>query len=215
MNEVFKLTEVIRYTKYEPSTALVILVNDVLNLHLRPKSIGTLNINNLPLKVTVDINLVVDPEILTDGGKYYTGLVSVTYDKINISTVYPGGFLISKWMGLESILKTLKDSTGVQISKDDCELMRTGDIRTLTILPSSLFWHGSLIIKTTEPLIVIESGETQTTDIGTILNGDSLSGFTKTTLSSVLNRDTLDGFKPASLYDILNQTELDGFVFPE
>lgn len=209
MNEIFKLTDVIRYTKYEPSTALVILVNDVLNLHLRPTSIADHTIVNGPLKVTVDIDLKIDPAILVDGGKYYTGSVSVTYDKINISTVYPGGFLIPRWMGLESILNTLRIETGVNINKEDCILSNTGNIRTLEILPESLFWYGALVIKITEPLMVTEVDIEPPPNIDTILDGTVLDGFNHSFLLDLMDGTSLDGFDQVTYGSPLN-----GFITP-
>ena len=214
MNEIFKITEVIKYTRYDKDTALVILSNDVLNLHLRTASIGSLSLINNPNNVTVNIVTQLNEDIVNDGGRYYTGEISVTYEKLDAVKVYPTGFLVSKWMGLESILATLAENTRVVISKTECSIVEEAGIFYIQFNEDSLFWKGRIMISSEYiPLATRQTVLDPDPTLDDVLDKGVLSGFnTKVYLDVILDKPVLSGFnnkKPIGHYFKTN--ELSGF----
>lgn len=179
MNEILKLKDVLRYTKYDTETGIVILINDVLNLHLRPSSIDQMTVTTSPDRTTVHLSTKLTDEITKDGGKLYTGDVEVTFDKMDVSKVYPGGFSIDRWMGIDSILSTLFRKTRVKIDKSECDIIMTDPLPILRFKETSIFWKGGLDIKLNDlPIIVeMELDDIQNT-IDTVIDGGVLNGFT-------------------------------------
>lgn len=178
MIETFKLREVLRYTKYDTETGIVILVNDVLNLHLRTFSIDQLTVSTTPDRTTVAITTKMDERTIADGGRYYTGDVSVIFDKLDVALVYPDGFSVQRWMGIDSILSTLLNRTGVKINKEECDIVESGGTISLVFKETSVFWKGIINIKINDlPIIVDVNINEYNPDISEIISGTHLDGF--------------------------------------
>lgn len=145
----------IKYTYYPQETALVILTNDVLNLHLREASIQHMDISTTPDKTTVKITTKLDEDITTTGGKLYTGETTVTFDKMDISTVYPGGFSINDWSDVSSLKKILLENTRVNLERSEFIDVTENGRTFIRMKESSIFWKGELDIKLRDLPIVI------------------------------------------------------------
>lgn len=197
MNEILTLRDVLRYTKYDTETGVIILINDVLNLHLRPASIDQIEIVTNPNRTTVSLTTKLDQKITDDGGKLYIGDLLVTFDKMDVSKVYPGGFSVDSWMGLDSILMTLYSKTRVRINKDECDLIETQGLPVIRFKETSVFWRGDLDIKLNDlPIIVDADVSDNHTHLVDLIDGDRLFGFadSKPSISDKITGDVLNGF---------------------
>ena len=163
MNEILKINEFLRYTAYDTNVGLIILVNDVLNLHLRPASIEQMIVTNTVNQTSVQIITKLDDAITADGGKFYTGTVQVTFDKINASKVYPEGFTLEKQLDLSYVLTTLFNNTRVRINQDECQIVTIGEDTILRFKETSLFWKGDIKLNGL-PIIVEEPNPPLTLD---------------------------------------------------
>lgn len=143
--------EWIRYTRYPILTALVILVNDTLNLHIREDNVT--NWTSIPEgdhhRLTLHLNSTVRSE---STGVTYDGQVSILYTKLDAGLVYPNGFYTNRRPGaglntLRTLLELLERNTRVIIRKEEVEVVEENGIYWLQVLENSVLWQGRIRLR--------------------------------------------------------------------
>lgn len=150
MTDTIKMKEFVKYLTYDPKKAIVILVNDTLNLNIREDNV--VSYTSVPNGDSYDLTLVLDSNIResSDGG-FYDGEVLLTYDKVDANLFFPNGFYTHRVPGhdfsLSSMLTILKKNTRVSISETECEVSKISGRYYIVFKEESLFWKGKILLK--------------------------------------------------------------------
>lgn len=152
------MSETLRLLKYDPAVALLIMVNNHLNLHLReefarahsPQAMDEGTLTQVTVETFDSINDFI-PRI-------YTGSFTYTYDRLSIEEVFgPLVLNLTPPVTVVGVMTELANASGMVFTEDDFEnaLVDTNSF-TLTAKPGSLRWVGSTTVMLNEPGTAIE-----------------------------------------------------------
>lgn len=153
------MSETLRLLKYDPAVALLIMVNDHLNIYLLPEYAKV----HSPTAV-VEGGLATDVTVDTfDSGndfipRQYTGSLTYRFNRLSVSEIL-GTLTLSLTppVTVAGVMANLAAATGLVITDDDFEngLVETNSF-TLTAKPQSLRWVGSTTVMLNEPGELLE-----------------------------------------------------------
>lgn len=146
------MSETLRLLKFHPAVALLIMVNNHLNIHLRPEFV-TVGTPTVVEDDVTDVLIQTKPSINDAIYRAYTGEVTYRYRRLNVADVFAGMNLdITPPITIRGVMENIAAASGLAITDNDFEngLVETNSF-TLTAKPNSLRWVGSTTVMLNEP----------------------------------------------------------------
>ena len=155
-HDIQNIVEYIKYVTYPKDVAISILVNDVLNMQIREDNISSYTsvVDGDKHKLTV----ILGKQNRTENtGSTYNGSVSLTYDKIDASLVFPNGFYSHKHpssddISIRNLLLILKKNTRITIDESEIDIIHENNQTYLTFKESSIFWKGRIKVNSMDSI---------------------------------------------------------------
>lgn len=151
------MSETLRLLKYDPAVALLIMVNNHLNLHLRPEFAKVTDPTAIEGTLT-EVKVTTFDSINDFISRRYTGELTYRYDRIHVASLFSDMVLtVTPPTTVLGVMTNLAQASGLVITNDDFENQRVeSNSFLLTAKPNSLRWVGSVTVMLNEPGTAIQ-----------------------------------------------------------